>query len=68
MIAQKNPVRQYEIQNISQHLIHQFYHRRKVLYMPNGDLMESFSQAEDTYLDPDQCQSYVENTEVEDDE
>ena len=36
--------------------------------MPNGDLMESFSQAEDAYLDPDQCQSYVENMEVEDDE
>lgn len=38
--------------------------------MPNGDLMESFSQAEDAYLDPDQCQrqSSVENTEVEDDE
>lgn len=36
--------------------------------MPNGDLMESFLQAENAYLDPDQCQSYVENTEVEDDE
>jgi hypothetical protein len=38
--------------------------------MPNGDLLESFSQAANAYLDPDQCQhqSSVEATEVEDDE